>query len=84
MMTAISHIDTVCAGCVFFQLCDHRSLSSKLTAIFHDDVHLGNPQVEWEKALPAAADAIKCYSKRLVEMHAEKWANLVSSKVFAV
>ena len=64
-------------GCSYFQLCNHARLSSQLTALFHDGVHPGNPHVEWAIGLPAAAEAIACYAKRNIELHAPRWANQV-------
>ena len=64
-------------GCTYFGLCTHSALSSQLTAVFHDIDHPGNPHVEWDIALPPAAEAIQCYSKRSIEMRAPAFKNLV-------
>ncbi|KAK9789554.1 hypothetical protein WJX73_002802 [Symbiochloris irregularis] len=62
-------------GCTYFKLCTHAALTSQLAAVFHDIDHPGNPHVEWDVALPPAAEAIQCYSKRSIEMRAPAYKN---------
>ena len=66
-------------ACSYFQLCDHASVSSQLTVVFHDPPDFGNKEVQWDVGLPAAAEAAECYAKKRIEMHAHKWQNMVGS-----
>lgn len=64
-------------GCSYFSMCDHRSLSTQLTTVFTDPANFGQYQPEWAIGLPSAAEALTCYAKRNVEMHAPRHRNLV-------